>query len=376
MTLTNAPRLETERLILRGPEMADAEPVIAFLLDPERSAGFGGYAKRDDAWRWWALNIGHWHIHGYGYLTIEDKETGKPAGICGIWNPEGWPEPELGWVVFEGFEGKSIAFEAATAARKWAYDTNDGLGFTTLTSNIVPDNARSIKLAERLGATFERAYDNVNMGLDHLYRHPAPDALDTAAETQETAAAETNRRHEQAPTGVPAALASGLASQIPTLVTDALTLRAPRTEDFDAYAQILCAERGRFVYPNCTRMDAWYDFAQLTATWLLHGHGGWTITDTDTDETLGFVLLGLEPCDEQIELGFMLTEENEGMGIAHEAAQMARQFAFDTLKLPELVSYIHKDNARSIALAERLGATRTLHKDPMLAYIHTNEAAQ
>ena len=55
---------------------------------------------------------------------------------------------------------------------------------------------------------------------------------------------------------------------------------------------------------------------------------------------------------------------------------MARDFAFDTLKLTELASYVHKDNARSIALAERLGATRTVHDDTMLAYIHTNEVAQ
>lgn len=174
MTLTNAPRLETERLILRGPETRDAEPLIGFLMDEVRSEGFGGYTKRDDAWRWYALNIGHWHIRGYGYLTIEDKETGNPAGICGIWNPEGWPEPEIGWVVFEEFEGKGIAYEAALAVRAWAYSE---LKFTTLTSNIVPSNTRSIALAKRLGATFEREYDNVQMGLDHLYRHPAPEAL-------------------------------------------------------------------------------------------------------------------------------------------------------------------------------------------------------
>lgn len=174
MTLVNAPRLETDRLILRGPEKHDAEAVIAFLQDPIRSEGFGGYTNRGDAWRWFTLNIGHWHWHGYGYLTIEDKATGAPAGITGIWNPEGWPEPELGWVVFEGFEGKGIAFEAAQTARAWAYE---GLGFTTLTSNIVPGNTRSIALAERLGAWFERQYENVHMGTDLLYRHPGPDDL-------------------------------------------------------------------------------------------------------------------------------------------------------------------------------------------------------
>ncbi|SHH98008.1 GNAT family N-acetyltransferase [Marivita hallyeonensis] len=174
MTLTNAPILETERLILRGPQKPDAEAMIAFLLDPVRSKGFGGETKRADAWRWFTLNVGHWHWHGYGYFTIQDKATGKPAGISGIWNPEGWPEPEVGWVVFDGFEGKGIAYEAATRVRQWSYEE---LGFTTLTSNIVPGNTRSIRLAERMGATYERTYENPTMGEDMLYRHPGPEAL-------------------------------------------------------------------------------------------------------------------------------------------------------------------------------------------------------
>ncbi len=174
MSLTQAPILETENLVLRGPEKSDAEAVITFLLDQERAEGFGASPNRGDAWRWFTLNVGHWHWHGYGYFIIEDKETGKPAGICGIWNPEGWPEPEIGWVVFAGFEGKGIAYEAALRVRRYAYED---LRFTTLTSNIVPDNTRSKALAKRLGAQYERTYDNVNMGVDELWRHPGPDEV-------------------------------------------------------------------------------------------------------------------------------------------------------------------------------------------------------
>ena len=174
MSLVSAPRLVTERLILRGPEPRDAEPMIAFLLDRSRSDGFGGYDHRGDAWRWFALNVGHWHLRGYGYFTIEMKDSGTPAGICGIWNPEGWPEPELGWVVFEGYEGQGIAREAAERARRYAYAD---LGLTTLTSNIVPGNTRSIALAERLGAVHERTYQNHHMGEDMLFRHPGPEVV-------------------------------------------------------------------------------------------------------------------------------------------------------------------------------------------------------
>lgn len=175
MTLAlNIPRLETDRLILRGPEPADFEPLCAFITDPARAEGFGVEKDRPKAWRWFAMNVGHFALHGYGYFTMELKETGQPCGISGIWNPEGWPEPELGWVVYEGFEGKGLAFEGALRARRWAYED---LGFTTLTSNIVPGNDRSVALAERMGAWFECAYHNVEMGDDLLYRHPGPEKV-------------------------------------------------------------------------------------------------------------------------------------------------------------------------------------------------------
>ncbi|MCR9147380.1 MAG: GNAT family N-acetyltransferase [Rhodobacteraceae bacterium] len=173
------PRLETSRLILRGPEQRDFEPLCAFLLDTDRAWGFGAEKNRGRAWRWFAMSIGHWALHGYGYFTMECRETGAPCGITGIWNPEGWPEPELGWVVYDGFEGRGIAFEGAERARRWAYED---LGMTTLTSNIVPGNDRSIALAERLGAHFERSYVNIEMGEDLLYRHPTPEALGYGAD--------------------------------------------------------------------------------------------------------------------------------------------------------------------------------------------------
>lgn len=174
------PRLETVNLLLRAPEASDFDAYCAFATDPVRSAGFGTEENRYKAWRWFACNLGHWALRGYGYFTIEEKVSGTPCGLCGIWAPEGWPEPEIGWVVYEGFEGRGIAFEAATRVRAWAYTE---LGLTTLTSNIVPGNTRSVALAERLGARFEREYDNVHMGTEHLYRHPSPADLGLSADS-------------------------------------------------------------------------------------------------------------------------------------------------------------------------------------------------
>jgi RimJ/RimL family protein N-acetyltransferase len=167
------PTVETDRLILRGPEARDFEPLAGFFADEGRSWGFGGPKCRNGAWRWFASNIGHWALHGYGFWTVETRD-GQIIGITGLWNPEGWPEPELGWVMFEGSEGKGYAYEAAKAARRYAYDH---MGFTTLTSNIMPGNARSVALAERLGARYEREFINVTHDTEMAYRHPGPEAL-------------------------------------------------------------------------------------------------------------------------------------------------------------------------------------------------------
>ncbi|MCY4315712.1 MAG: GNAT family N-acetyltransferase [Roseovarius sp.] len=170
----NIPLLETERLVLRGPEAGDFDHYAGFLMDPDRAVGFGLEEDRPKAWRWFALNIGHWALHGYGYFTTIPRESNLPCGIIGIWNPEGWPEPELGWALFGGHEGKGLALEGAERVRRWAYDD---LGLPALTSNIVPGNDRSIALAERMGAKFERKYNNVRMGETMIYRHPGPEAL-------------------------------------------------------------------------------------------------------------------------------------------------------------------------------------------------------
>lgn len=168
------PTVETARLILRAPEARDFEAIAAFFADEARSWGFGGPKSRNEAWRWFASNIGHWALHGYGFWTVETKDGDQIIGIVGLWNPEDWPEPELGWVMFAGSEGKGFAYEAAKAARAHAYGP---MGFTTLTSNIVPGNARSVALAERLGAWHERDFTNVTHDTEMAYRHPSPEAL-------------------------------------------------------------------------------------------------------------------------------------------------------------------------------------------------------
>ena len=162
--------------------------------------------------------------------------------------------------------------------------------------------------------------------------------------------------HEQPATPEATALAGVIAGAIPTLTTERLVLRPSRLADFPILAEIMCTERSKFVGGPMSRQDAWYEFTQLSAEWLLHGHGGWTI---EMDEIVrGFVLIGVEPGDHEREVGYLLTEEAEGQGIAFEAARAARDFAFEALGFETIVSYIDPENTRSISVAQRLGGER------------------
>ncbi len=77
------------------------------------------------AWRYVAVMVGHWHLLGYGQWTIVEKSTNEVIGRVGLWNPEGWPEIELGWIIQPSRWGKGLATEAAGAALSWAWENVD-----------------------------------------------------------------------------------------------------------------------------------------------------------------------------------------------------------------------------------------------------------
>lgn len=168
MTLPFAiPTLETDRLILREPRESDLEPMAAFGAS-DRARFVGGPLSRWDTWRALLAGIGHWALRGYGFWSVDLRDSGRMIGRVGVTYHDGWSEPELGWHLYDGAEGKGLAHEAALAARAFA---RTGFGLGPLISHIAPDNARSIRLAERLGARMERR--GVLKGtLIHIYRHP------------------------------------------------------------------------------------------------------------------------------------------------------------------------------------------------------------
>lgn len=166
MTL-NIPQLETTRLILRGPLEADFQAMIAFGAS-DRGKFIGGRMSQWDVWRSLLAGLGHWALRGYGFWSVDRKDTGQMIGRVGMHLHDSWPEPELGWVIFDGHEGQGYAHEAALAARSYAA-RHFGLG--PVISLIDPENTRSVALAKRLGAAVERRITFFDHPCD-VYRHP------------------------------------------------------------------------------------------------------------------------------------------------------------------------------------------------------------
>jgi RimJ/RimL family protein N-acetyltransferase len=142
---------------------------------------------------------------------------------------------------------------------------------------------------------------------------------------------------------------------IPTVESARLRLRAPRRADFDAFAAFRGSDRSRIIGGPYTPSEAFEQLAAIVGHWQLNGFGRWIVADRETDAALG-VVGPFFPFDwPEPEIAWSVFEAAEGKGIAFEAAQAARAHAYGTLGWTTAVSLISADNARSVALARRLG---------------------
>ena len=169
------PVLETERLTLRAPREADFAAALAF-NDSPRVQFIGGTVPRPWVWRGLLGVMGHWALRGYGFYSVDTKAgelgAGEFVGRVGVIYHDGWDEPELAWHLFDGFEGKGYAQEAALAARA---DYHARISAKPLISYVNVNNARSAALAQRLGAQVETTFDDDGAVIS-VYRHTTGDA--------------------------------------------------------------------------------------------------------------------------------------------------------------------------------------------------------
>lgn len=153
------PSIQTERLTLRVFKEADLETYYEMMADPDVTQYLfpGTPMSRLEAWRSIAGMAGHWVLRGHGQWALEERESGEFVGRCGIIEPEGWPDKEVGWVLHKKAWGKGYATEAARASLEYAFNV---MRLDRVISLIQPGNQASVAVAERIGETFK---ENINL---------------------------------------------------------------------------------------------------------------------------------------------------------------------------------------------------------------------
>ena len=171
------PIIETMRLRLRALRESDLDVQAEMLGDPDYMRHLGGQPLgREEAWRKILCGLGLWIVNGYGYWSIERRDTGAYIGQVGFadfkraMSPSIEGIPEMGWLIAPAAQRQGFAGEAVRAALDWA-DT--ALAGREIVAIIDPGNAPSIRVAESAGFSdcVEATYRDEPI---LLLRRPAP----------------------------------------------------------------------------------------------------------------------------------------------------------------------------------------------------------
>ncbi|GAB5470781.1 MAG: GNAT family N-acetyltransferase [Rhodospirillales bacterium] len=154
-TFSAIPRLETERLVLRGHRAADFAESAAIWSDPGVVRYIGGNPSTAEE-AWWRIlgHLGHWSVMGFGYWALVERKSGRLAGEVGFGSfkrdsdPPFEGLPEAGWVLAPWAQGAGFATEALRAILSWG-DAN--LAADRTICFIDSDHAASIAVARKGG---------------------------------------------------------------------------------------------------------------------------------------------------------------------------------------------------------------------------------
>ena len=143
----------------------------------------------------------------------------------------------------------------------------------------------------------------------------------------------------------------------PTLTTPRLTLRPPRTEDFDAFAGLMADPRAMdFIGGAQVPARGVAHLHQYAGQWAMSGYGFFLVWETATETLVGRVGTHMPVGWPGQEVGWAIAGEAHGKGYATEAATAAMDWAFGTLGWEEVIHCIDAKNEPSMAVARRLGS--------------------
>lgn len=139
------PKLRTDRLTLRAPQLEDFTLFATLFSHP--SAKFMGQIPDDtDIWAQFTNYTAGWVLRGDGMFTVLHHD--KLVGFVFAGVEPGDQAIELGFFIAPEAQRKGFAFEAATAALAHLR----GIGPDKIVSYVDPENEPSQELVRKLGA--------------------------------------------------------------------------------------------------------------------------------------------------------------------------------------------------------------------------------
>ena len=143
----------------------------------------------------------------------------------------------------------------------------------------------------------------------------------------------------------------------PVLFTDRLILRVPEACDLDGFAEMQADEEAmRYLGGHGPRSAAWRSLTALRGAWDINGFSMFSVIERSTGAWVGRI----GPWEPEgwpgHEAGWGVHPGFVGRGYAYEASVASMDYAFDVLGWDDVIHVIDPANARSIALAERLGS--------------------
>jgi [ribosomal protein S5]-alanine N-acetyltransferase len=158
----------TERLTLRRPGPEDAPAYRALLMHPTigewlRPPPLGPF-EPDDGDDWLDDDMRRWERFGFGPWAVVESASGDYVGRVGLrWSEIGdRAGVEILWSIDPGRHGHGFAAEAAAAALELAAE----LELDEVFAMILPSNAASLRVAEKIGMTRDGNVEHA--GFDHL----------------------------------------------------------------------------------------------------------------------------------------------------------------------------------------------------------------
>jgi RimJ/RimL family protein N-acetyltransferase len=156
---------ETPRLLIREFVEDDAADFFAFNSDPRvmRYTGEPPSTSVDQV-RQQIRDYPDYRKHGFGRWAVVFKPDGLIVGFNGLKYLDELQEVDLGYRFRSDYWGRGIATESSEAVLDYGFRE---LGLKRIIALVLPDNAASIHVLEKLGMSFEGM---VNYCDDHAQR--------------------------------------------------------------------------------------------------------------------------------------------------------------------------------------------------------------